>query len=116
MPEGAGAPFLEPEKQGEDEIVDADVDPTLYFVTPSPPGSAGDVVDRRALTRLPILAIFHDISHELGVPPSFTGPSNYFCSRPYNATTNKNLSTQDFSGNGPLFPASVSSSLFLSSQ
>jgi len=78
VPEGAGAPFVESEKQGENEIVqssdvDVDVNAIMYYVTPSPPGSAGEVEDRRALTRLPIFAIFHGISHELGVPPSFTG-------------------------------------------
>jgi KUP system potassium uptake protein len=47
---------------------------TLYFVTPPLPGAIGVSTDeeRRVLSRLPILAIFHGISHERGVPPSFT--------------------------------------------
>jgi len=80
MPEGAGAMFDEAEKRREDgEFVELqeqnDGNGTLYFVTPPLPdakgASAGE--ERRVLSRLPLLAVFHGVSHERGVPPSFTG-------------------------------------------
>jgi len=81
--EGAGHMFEESEKRDETEVVqhsEVDSNPTLYYVTPCVPDSAGEVEERRALTRLPIFAIFHGIAHERGVPPSFTGVSTSFCS------------------------------------
>jgi KUP system potassium uptake protein len=72
VPEGA---VVESEKREESEFVQfsaADVTTNLYYITPPLPGSAGEV-ERHALTRLPIFAIFHGIAHERGVPPSFTG-------------------------------------------
>jgi hypothetical protein len=86
VPDGVGAVFVESEKRGESEIVessDTDVNTTLYYVTPPLPGSASEVEERRALTRLPIFAIFHGITHELGVPPSFTGSLSTLISRSY---------------------------------
>ena len=82
MPEGTGAIFTGSEKhedgefvtvQEEDVIVDHNN--ALYFVTPPLPGekALGAVEERRMLTRLPLLAIFHGVSHERGVPPSFSG-------------------------------------------
>jgi len=72
VPEGA---VVESEKREESDFVEfsaADATTDLYYVTPPLPGSAGEV-ERHALTRLPIFAIFHGIAHERGVPPSFTG-------------------------------------------
>jgi KUP system potassium uptake protein len=69
--------FREPEKRDENEVVqhsDLDMNTTFYYVVPLS-GSAGDVEEHRALTRLPIFVIFHGMSHERGVPPSFTGSS-----------------------------------------
>lgn len=79
VPEGAGAIFSESEKREDGEFVelqeqnDGD-NRTLYFVTPQLPDakSAGELEERRVLSRLPLLAIFHGVSHERGVPPSFT--------------------------------------------
>ncbi|KAH9014764.1 potassium transporter [Lactarius pseudohatsudake] len=82
VPEGAGAAFGESEKHEGGEFVvvqeqdDSDnINKTLYFVTPSLPdvNGVGEKEERRALSRLPLLAIFHGVSHERGVPPSFTG-------------------------------------------
>ncbi|KAH9066020.1 potassium transporter [Lactarius deliciosus] len=82
VPEGASAAFGESEKFEGGEFVavqeqdDSDnTNKTLYFVTPSLPdvNGVGEKEERRALSRLPLLAIFHGVSHERGVPPSFTG-------------------------------------------
>ena len=90
MPEGAGAIFGEPEKREDGEVIalqeeqdDCDTcnNRTLYFVTPPLPEEgmgASTSEERRALSRLPILAIFHGISHERGVPPSFTSKSRTY--------------------------------------
>ncbi|KAF8267918.1 potassium transporter [Lactarius quietus] len=81
VPDGAGAIFGESEKREDGEVVELqeqddgnNCNRTLYFVTPSFPEAmgAGAGEERRVLSRLPILAIFHGISHERGVPPSFT--------------------------------------------
>lgn len=81
VPDGAGAIFGEAEKKAEGEFAvqelnnDGDNNKTLYFITPPLPVPKGDVEveERRVLSRLPLLAIFHGVSHERGVPPSFTG-------------------------------------------
>ncbi|KAI9452283.1 potassium transporter [Lactarius psammicola] len=82
VPDGAGAIFGESEKREDGEFValqeqdDSDNSSrTLYFVTPPLPDAkgAGEGGGRRVLSRLPLLAIFHGVSHERGVPPSFTG-------------------------------------------
>jgi hypothetical protein len=76
VPEGQ---FLESEKHGERENVqpsDADENTTLYYVVSSLSGSANEVEERRALSRLPILTVYHGITYQLGVPPSFTGSSS----------------------------------------
>lgn len=81
VPEGAGAIFSELEKPEDGEFValqernDGDnCNRTLYFITPPLPEAKGasSGEERRVLSRLPILAIFHGVSHERGVPPSFT--------------------------------------------
>lgn len=75
VPEGVGSVFKQSEKSDENEIVPHSTfneDTTFYYVS-HPSGSASDVEEYRALARLPILVIFHGISHERGVPPSFTG-------------------------------------------
>ncbi|KAI9460347.1 potassium transporter [Russula earlei] len=75
--DGARNVFEESEKRGEIEVVqqlDVDINATtLYYLEPRLSDSAGEVEEHRALTRLPILAIFHGIAHERGVPPSFIG-------------------------------------------
>jgi KUP system potassium uptake protein len=81
MPEGAGAAFGESEKREDGEFVTVqernigDDNKTLYFVTPPLPNEkgVGASEERRVLSRLPLLAIFHGVSHERGVPPSFSG-------------------------------------------
>jgi len=72
---GAGHMFEESEKRYETEIVQhsEDSNSTLYYVSPPALDSAGEVEEHRALTRLPIFAIFHGIAPEHGIPPSFTG-------------------------------------------
>ena len=81
VPEGAGMIYNESEKREDDEFValqerdDGETcSKSLYFVTPplTEKSGAGSGENRRLLSRLPILAIFHGISHERGVPPSFT--------------------------------------------
>jgi KUP system potassium uptake protein len=77
VPEGADSAFKQSEKTDETEVVQhstLDEDTTFYYVSPLS-GSASEVEEHRALTRLPILVIFHGIAHERGVPPSFTGSS-----------------------------------------
>jgi hypothetical protein len=66
---GAGE-FVTVQEQNE-----GDNNKALYFVTPTLPVAIGEVEveERRVLSRLPLLAIFHGVSHERGVPPSFTG-------------------------------------------
>ncbi|KAH8984779.1 potassium transporter [Lactarius hatsudake] len=84
VPEGASAAFGDSEKfeggefvavQEQDDTGSDNTNKTLYFVTPSLPdvNGVGAKEERRALSRLPLLAIFHGVSHERGVPPSFTG-------------------------------------------
>jgi KUP system potassium uptake protein len=87
MPHGAGAVFGgESEKREDGEIVTVeelsvggDNSKALYFVTPPLPdvdekGTGTGMVERRhVLARLPVLAIFHGVEHEHGVPPSFSG-------------------------------------------
>jgi KUP system potassium uptake protein len=81
VPDGTAAILGESEKQEAGEFVtvqeenDNDNNKTLYFVTPTLPVAIGEVEveERRLLSRLPLLAIFHGVSHERGVPPSFTG-------------------------------------------
>ncbi|KAI0291239.1 potassium transporter [Multifurca ochricompacta] len=75
-----GAIFVESEKREEkreesavNQVSGFDMNTTLYYVTPPPPGSQGELEERHALARLPIFAVFHGIAHERGVPPSFTG-------------------------------------------
>jgi hypothetical protein len=75
--EGAGSVFKQSEKNDENEVVQhsaLDENTTFYYVS-HPSGSASDVEEYRALTRLPTLVIFHGIAPEQGVPPSFTGSS-----------------------------------------
>jgi KUP system potassium uptake protein len=75
VPEDAGSKPGESNEHDESEIVQLsalDANTNLYYVNPPLPGSAGEA-EHNALTRLPIFAIFHGISHERGVPPSFTG-------------------------------------------
>lgn len=77
VPEGAGSMYRQSEKNDEDEVVQhstLDENTTFYYVSPLS-GSASGVEEHRALTRLPILVVFHGIAHERGVPPSFTGSS-----------------------------------------
>lgn len=82
VPDGTAAILGEPEKHEGGEFLavqeeenDGDNNKTLYFVTPKLPAASGEieVEERRTLSRLPLLAIFHGVSHERGVPPSFTG-------------------------------------------
>ena len=81
VPDGTAAILSESEKaEGEFVAVqeqndDGDNNKALYFVTPTLPNAKSEVVveERRVLSRLPLLAIFHGVSHERGVPPSFTG-------------------------------------------
>jgi KUP system potassium uptake protein len=77
VPEGAGPELKQSEKIDENEVVQhsaLDENTTFYYVSHfSDPAS--EVEERRALTRLPILVVFHGIAHERGVPPSFTGSS-----------------------------------------
>ncbi|KAH9055356.1 potassium transporter [Lactarius vividus] len=77
-----GAVFGESEKHEEgaffavqEQDDDDDANKTMYFVTPQLPdaNSMDRKEERRVLSRLPLLAIFHGVSHERGVPPSFTG-------------------------------------------
>ncbi|KAF8476540.1 potassium transporter [Russula ochroleuca] len=73
VPEGAGSMFKELEKRDEVEVVQQsalDENTTFYYVTPLS-GVAGELEEHRVLTRLPIFVIFHGMSHERGVPPSF---------------------------------------------
>ncbi|KAH8984778.1 potassium transporter [Lactarius hatsudake] len=83
VPEGADVVFGESEKREGGEFValqeqdDSDgCNKTLYFVTPPLPemkgAGEGEGEERRVISRLPLLAIFHGVSHERGVPPSFT--------------------------------------------
>jgi KUP system potassium uptake protein len=75
--EGAGSVFKQSEKIGENEVVQhstLDENTTFYYVSHLS-GSASEVEEHRALTRLPIFVIFHGMAHERGVPPSFTGSS-----------------------------------------
>ena len=77
VPEDAGSKPGESNEHNESEIVQLsalDANTNLYYVNPPLPGSAGEA-EHNALSRLPIFAIFHGISHERGVPPSFTGSS-----------------------------------------
>ena len=78
VPEGGGSELKQSEKNDESEIVQhsaLDENATFYYVSHfSDPAS--EVEEHRALTRLPILVVFHGIAHERGVPPSFTGASN----------------------------------------
>jgi hypothetical protein len=91
MPDGAGAIFSESEKREDGEFVTvqernaSDDNKTLYFVTPPLPDeqSAGVVEKRRVLSRLPLLAIFHGVSHERGVPPSFSGTHPHLHPHPF---------------------------------
>jgi len=74
VPEGANSTFKELEKHDENEVVQhriLDENTTFYYVSHLS-GSASEVEERRALTRLPIFVVFHGIAHERGVPPSFT--------------------------------------------
>jgi hypothetical protein len=106
--DGAGPEFEESEKREETEVVQVatvDVNTSLYYVNSPLPGSAGEV-KRNALTRLPIFAIFHGMSHERGVPPSFTGPLTSL--RPLVLPQPTNLWVQDSSSNGLLFPVLAS--------
>ncbi|KAI9441911.1 potassium transporter [Lactarius indigo] len=82
VPEGTSAVLSESEKYEDGEFVAVQeqdggdhANKTLYFVTPPLPdvNGAGEKEERRVLSRLPLLAIFHGVSHERGVPPSFTG-------------------------------------------
>lgn len=83
VPDGTTAILEESEKHNVGEFVtvqeqqdDGDNTKTLYFVTPTFPDAKSEgveVEERRVLSRLPVLAIFHGVSHERGVPPSFTG-------------------------------------------
>jgi len=82
VPDGAGAVFGESEKYEGGEFVtvqeqqnDSDNNRALYFVTPSlqDEKAPSEIRERRVLSRLPLLAIFHGISHKRGVPPSFSG-------------------------------------------
>jgi KUP system potassium uptake protein len=77
VPEGAGSVFKQSEKFDENEVQAVqhstlDENTTFYYVS-HPSDSSSEVEEHRALTRLPILVIFHGIAHERGVPPSFTG-------------------------------------------
>ncbi|KAH9055386.1 potassium transporter [Lactarius vividus] len=80
VPEGAGAIFGDSEKREEGEFValqeqdDGDrCNKTLYFVTPPLPDAKGaEGEERHVIARLNLLAVFHGVSHERGVPPSFT--------------------------------------------
>lgn len=84
VPEGAGSVFKQSEKSDENEVVqhsNFDENTTFYYVSHLP-GSASEVEEHRALTRLPTFVIFHGIAHERGVPPSFTGSSTCLVSRP----------------------------------
>jgi hypothetical protein len=66
-----------PEKHGEREIVQpSDENTTLYYVMSSLSGSSSEVEERRALSRLSILTVYHGITYQQGVPPSFTGSSS----------------------------------------
>jgi hypothetical protein len=109
VPEGAGSMFKEPEKRDEIEVVQhpaLDENTTFYYVMPLS-GSAGEVEEHRALTRLPIFVIFHGMAHERGVPPSFTGSStSLYSPRPLR---NKKQQLQVSSGSGPHFPVLASS-------
>ncbi|KAI9452350.1 potassium transporter [Lactarius psammicola] len=82
VPEDAGAIFGESEKREDGGFVAVEEQDngdnsnrTLYFVTPPIPDAkgVGETEERRVLSRLPLFAIFHGVSHERGVPPSFTG-------------------------------------------
>ena len=82
VPEGAGTMFKETEKRDENEVVQQsalDANTTFYYVTPLS-GTAGEVEEHRVLTRLPIFVIFHGMTHERGVPPSFIGLPTSHCS------------------------------------
>jgi hypothetical protein len=82
VPEGAGSMFKELEKRDEIEVDQhspPDENTTFYYVA-SLPGAAGEVEEHRALTRLPTFVIFHGMTHERGVPPSFIGSSTCLCS------------------------------------
>jgi hypothetical protein len=111
VPEGAGSMFKESEKRddSENEIVQQsalDASTTFYYVTPLS-GTAGELEEHRVLTRLPIFVIFHGMSHERGVPPSFVGPSTSLCfPRP---PRNQKKHLQVSSGSGPRFPVLASS-------
>jgi hypothetical protein len=81
VPEGAGSMFKELEKLDETVVVQQstpDVETTFYYVTPLS-GVAGELEEHHVLTRLPIFVIFHGMSHEHGVPPSFVGTSTSLC-------------------------------------
>jgi KUP system potassium uptake protein len=81
VPEGAGSMFKELEKRDEVEVVQQsalDENTTFYYVTPLS-GVAGELEEHRVLTRLPIFVIFHGMSHERGVPPSFVSSSTSLC-------------------------------------
>jgi KUP system potassium uptake protein len=84
VPEGAGSVFKQSEKIDENEVVQhSNLDEnTAFYYVPHPSGSASEVEEHRALTRLPTFVIFHGIAHERGVPPSFTGSSTCPVSRP----------------------------------
>ncbi|KAF8266790.1 potassium transporter [Lactarius quietus] len=81
VPDGTAAILGESEKHDEGEFAaveehnHGDNSKALYFVTPTLPVVKGEdgVEERRVLSRLPLLAIYHGVSHERGVPPSFTG-------------------------------------------
>jgi len=80
VPEGTSAILGESEKREDGEFVTVEEQDdgdnsnrTLYFITPPLPDAKGESEERRVLSRLPLLAIFHGVSHERGVPPSFTG-------------------------------------------
>lgn len=82
MPDGVGLGFGESVKPEDGEFVTVEeLNPgdnkNLYFVTPPLPVTnekgTGVVEQRRVLSRLPVLAIFHGVSHEHGVPTSFSG-------------------------------------------
>lgn len=65
------------EKRGERDIVQpSDENTNFYYVMPSLSGTSSEVEERRALSRLPILTVYHGITYQLGVPPSFTGSSS----------------------------------------
>jgi KUP system potassium uptake protein len=84
VPEGANSLFKQSEKNDENEIVQhstLDENTTFYYVSHFS-GSESEVEEHRALTRLPILVVFHGIAHERGVPPSFTGSSICLVTRP----------------------------------